>query len=59
MNEFSFSLMNQIVSCVVSSSNLDLVGGTGAIWVRVNRTKSLYYRSIPAVALYIGILQMM
>lgn len=39
---------------VVGSSNLDLVGGTGVIWVESpSDDVPLYFRSIPAVALYI------
>lgn len=55
INERIFFFLNQSnLARVVSSSNLDLVGGTAAIWVesRDDRTP-LYFRSIPAVALYI------
>lgn len=39
---------------VVSSSNLDLVGGTAAIFVEsISRDQPLYFRSIPAVALFL------
>lgn len=49
-----FYLNESNLSRVVSSSNLDLVGGTGAIWVEsISDEVPLYYRSIPAVALYI------
>ena len=49
-----FFLNESNLSRVVSSSNLDLVGGTGAIWVESQSDEvPLYYRSIPAVALYI------
>lgn len=49
-----FYLNESNLSRVVSSSNLDLVGGTGAIWVEsFSDEVPLYYRSIPAVALYI------
>ncbi|MBX4189677.1 head-tail connector protein [Candidatus Parcubacteria bacterium] len=49
-----FYLNESNLSRVVSSSNLDLVGGTGAIWVEsISDEVPLYFRSIPAVALYI------
>lgn len=39
---------------VVSSSNLDLIGGTGALWVESKSDdEPLYFRSIPSVCLYI------
>lgn len=39
---------------IVSSSNLDLVGGTAAIWVESKSdNEPLYFRSIPAVALFL------
>jgi hypothetical protein len=55
LNDRIFFYLNESnLSRVVSSSNLDLVGGTGAIWVEsVSDEIPLYYRSIPAVALYI------
>lgn len=55
INERIFFYLNESnLSRVVSSSNLDLVGGTGAIWVESQSDDvPLYYRSIPAVALYI------
>lgn len=55
INERIFFYINQSnLSRVVSSSNLDLVGGTGAIWVESHSDDvPLYFRSIPAVALYI------
>ena len=55
INERIFFYLNQSnLSRVVSSSNLDLVGGTGAIWVESQSDRvPLYFRSIPAVALYI------
>ena len=55
INERCFFYLNESnLSRVVSSSNLDLVGGTGAIWVEsISDEVPLYYRSIPAVALYI------
>lgn len=38
---------------VVSSSNLDLVGGTAAIWLEsIDDENPLYFRSIPAVCLF-------
>lgn len=55
MNERIFFYINESnLARVVSSSNLDLVGGTAAIWVEsVDDFTPLYFRSIPAVALYI------
>lgn len=55
VNDRIFFYLNESnLSRVVSSSNLDLVGGTGAIWVEsISDEVPLYYRSIPAVALYI------
>jgi head-to-tail connecting protein len=55
VNDRIFFYLNESnLSRVVSSSNLDLVGGTGAIWVESQSDEvPLYYRSIPAVALYI------
>jgi len=55
MNERIFFYLNESnLPRVVSSSNLDLVGGTGAIWVEsISDDEPLYFRSIPAVALYI------
>lgn len=55
INDRIFFYLNESnLSRVVSSSNLDLVGGTGAIWVEsISDEVPLYYRSIPAVALYI------
>jgi hypothetical protein len=55
INDRIFFYLNESnLSRVVSSSNLDLVGGTGAIWVEsINDEVPLYFRSIPAVALYI------
>lgn len=55
MNERNFFYIGQSnLSRVVSSSNLDLVGGTAAIWVEsIDDTTPLYFRSIPAVSLYI------
>ena len=49
-----FYLNESNVARVVGSSNLDLVGGTGVIWVESpSDDVPLYFRSIPAVALYI------
>lgn len=55
LNDRIFTYINDSnISRVVSSSNLDLVGGTGAIWVEsIDDETPLYFRSIPAVALYI------
>ena len=55
MNDRIMFYLNQSnLSRVVSSSNLDLVGGTAAIWVESKSDdEPLYFRSIPAVALYI------
>jgi len=49
-----FYLNESNLARVVGSSNLDLVGGTGAIWVEsISDEVPLYFRSIAAVALYI------
>jgi hypothetical protein len=49
-----FYINESNVARVVGSSNLDLVGGTGVIWVESpSDDVPLYFRSIPAVALYI------
>jgi hypothetical protein len=55
INDRIFFYLNESnLSRVVSSSNLDLVGGTAAIWVESQSDEvPLYYRSIPSVALYI------
>lgn len=55
VNERILFYLNQSnLARIVSSSNLDLVGGTGAIWVEsIDDNTPLYFRSIPAVALYI------
>lgn len=55
INERIFFFLNQSnLSRVVSSSNLDLVGGTGVIWVESHSDEEpLYFRSIPSVTLYI------
>lgn len=53
INDRLFFYLNESnLSRVVASSNLDLVGGTGAIWVEsISDDIPLYFRSIPAVAL--------
>jgi hypothetical protein len=49
-----FYLNESNLSRVVGSSNLDLVGGTGVIWVESQSDEvPLYFRSVPAVATYI------
>ena len=49
-----FYLSQSNIDRVVGSSNLDLVGGTGAIWIESPSDEvPLYFRSIAAVALYI------
>lgn len=55
INDRLFFYLNQSnLARVVSSSNLDLVGGTGAMWVEsLDDETPLVFRSIPAVALYI------
>ncbi len=55
INQRTMFYLNQSnLARVVSSSNLDLVGGTGALWVESRSDEEpLYFRSIPAVALYI------
>lgn len=55
INDRIFFYLNESnLSRVISSSNLDLVGGTAAIWVESQSDEvPLYFRSIPAVALYI------
>jgi hypothetical protein len=55
INDRIFFYLNESnLSRVVGSSNLDLVGGTAAIWVEsLDDTTPLYFRSIPSVALYI------
>ena len=55
INDRIFYYLNESnLSRVVSSSNLDLVGGTAAIWVESQSDEvPLYFRSIPSVALYI------
>lgn len=55
INDRIFFYLNQSnLSRVVGSSNLDLVGGTGVIWIEsISDEKPLYFRSVPAVATYI------
>ncbi len=55
INDRIFFYLNESnLARVVGSSNLDLVGGTGVIWVEsIDDDTPLYFRSIPAVALYI------
>lgn len=55
INDRIFFYLNESnLSRVVGSSNLDLVGGTGVIWVEsIDDDTPLYFRSVPAVALYI------
>jgi hypothetical protein len=55
MNDRTFFYLNESnVSRVVGSSNLDLVGGTGVIWLEsISDDIPLYFRSVPAVATYI------
>ena len=55
INDRTYFYINESnISRVVGSSNLDLVGGTGVIWVESHSDEvPLYFRSIPAVALYI------
>ncbi len=55
MNERAFFYINKSnLARVVSSSNLDLTGGTAGIWVEsISDDVPLYFRSIPAVCLYI------
>ena len=55
INERIMFYLNQSnLARIVSSSNLDLVGGTAALWVEsIDDNTPLYFRSIPAVCLYI------
>lgn len=55
MNDRIFFYINQSnLARVVSSSNLDLIGGTGVIWVESQSDEvPLYFRSIPAVATFL------
>lgn len=53
-DRINFYINESNLSRVVGSSNLDLVGGTGVIWVEsISDEIPLYFRSIPAVATYI------
>jgi len=48
-----FYLNESNLARVVGSSNLDLVGGTGVIWIESPSDDTpLYFRSIPAITLY-------
>lgn len=52
--QIRFYINESNLARIVSDSNLDLVGGTGAIWVESHSDEvPLYWRSIAAVALYI------
>ncbi|MFZ0219268.1 MAG: portal protein [Candidatus Aquirickettsiella sp.] len=55
VNDRLFFYLNQSnLARMVASSNLDLVGGTAALWVEsIDDVTPLYFRSIPAVALTI------
>lgn len=55
VNDRTLFFLNQSnLARSISSSNLDLVGGTGALWVEsISDDQPLSFRSIPAVALYI------
>ncbi len=55
INEYiMFYLQESNIDRVVGSSNLDLVGGMGGIWVESPSDQiPLYFRSIPAVGIYI------
>jgi Bacteriophage head to tail connecting protein len=55
INDRLFFYINESnLARVVGSSNLDLVGGTGVMWVESHSDEvPLYFRSVPAVALYI------
>ncbi len=55
VNDRIFFYLNQSnLARVVSSSNLDLAGGTGVIWIESQSDDvPLYFRSCPAVATYI------
>ena len=49
-----FYLNSSNLARIVSSSNLDLVGGTAALWVEsIDDQTPLLFRAIPSVALYI------
>jgi hypothetical protein len=55
INDRVFFYLNESnLARVISSSNLDLVGGTGVLWVEsIDDETPLYFRSIPAVTTYI------
>jgi hypothetical protein len=55
INDRLFFYLNQSnLARMVASSNLDLVGGTAALWVEsIDDVTPLYFRSIPAIALTI------
>lgn len=55
INDRLFFYLNQSnLARMVASSNLDLVGGTAALWVEsIDDVTPLYFRSIPAIALII------
>lgn len=55
VNDRLFFYLNQSnLARMVASSNLDLVGGTAALWVEsIDDVTPLYFRSIPAIALIV------
>jgi hypothetical protein len=55
VNDRLFFYLNQSnLARMVASSNLDLVGGTAALWIEsIDDVTPLYFRSIPAIALTI------
>ncbi|WP_246562466.1 portal protein [Rickettsiella endosymbiont of Dermanyssus gallinae] len=55
VNDRLFFYLNQSnLARMVASSNLDLVGGTAALWVEsIDDVTPLYFRSIPAISLVI------
>jgi hypothetical protein len=55
INDRLFFYLNQSnLARIVSSSNLDLVGGTAALWVEsIDDVTPLYFRSIPAISLIV------
>lgn len=55
INDNIFYYINQSnLSRVVAASNLDLVGGTGALWIESHTDhEPLYFRSVPAVCVYV------
>lgn len=55
INDRIFFYINESnLARIINGSNLDLVGGTGALWVESHSdSEPLYFRSIPAIALYI------